>query len=71
MVRWLEANGYRVSYFTGVDAAPNPALITNHEFYLSVCHGEYVSTQARAARDAGINPGYSAATICEILPNRS
>ena len=62
MIRWLESNGYDVSYFTGVDAARSPALITNHRLYLSVGHDEYVSTQARAniqaARDAGVNLGY-------------
>ena len=62
MVRWLESNGYDVSYFTGVDAARNPALIKNHKLYLSVGHDEYVSTEARAniqaARDAGVNLGY-------------
>jgi hypothetical protein len=62
MIRWLESNGYDLSYFTGVDAARNPALITNHKLYLSVGHDEYVSTEARAhiqaARDAGVNLGY-------------
>src|SRR5215472_6003818 len=31
MVRWLESNGYDVSYFTGVDAARNGSLIKNHQ----------------------------------------
>src|ERR1700722_20126897 len=59
MVRWLEANGYDVSYFTGVDAARNGSLITNHQLYLSVGHDEYWSmphrTNVEAARDAGVN----------------
>ena len=62
MVRWLESNGYDVSYFTGVDAVRNASLITNHKLYLGVGHDEYVSAQARAniqaARDAGVNLGY-------------
>jgi hypothetical protein len=62
MIRWLEANGYDVSYFTGVDAVRNPSLIRNHKLYLSVGHDEYVSTQARAniqaARDTGVNLAY-------------
>jgi hypothetical protein len=62
MIRWLESNGYDVSYFTGVDAARSGGLITNHRLYLSVGHDEYVSAQTRAsiqaARDAGVNLGY-------------
>ena len=48
MVRWLESNGYDVSYFTGVNAVRNASLLTNHKLYLSVGHDEYVSTQRRA-----------------------
>ena len=59
MVRWLEANGYDVSYFSSVDAAQSGALIRNHQIYLSVGHDEYVSGPKRAnieaARDAGVN----------------
>ena len=59
MVRWLEANGYDVSYFSSVDAAQSGTLIKNHKVYLSVGHDEYVSgpkrTNIEAARDAGVN----------------
>jgi hypothetical protein len=59
MVRWLEENGYDVSYFTGVDAARSGNLILNHKLFLSVGHDEYWSGQRRtnveAARDAGVN----------------
>src|SRR6185437_10734063 len=36
MVRWLEANGYNVSYFTSMDADRNGNLIRNHRAFLSV-----------------------------------
>jgi len=59
MVRWLEANGYDVTYFTGMDAERYGNLILNHKVYLSVGHDEYVSGKQRAnvqaARDAGVN----------------
>ena len=59
MVRWLEANGYDVTYFTGLDAARNGTLIQNHKLYLSVGHDEYWTGPHRAnveaARDAGVN----------------
>jgi len=59
MVQWLEANGYDVTYFTGVDAARNGALISNHKIYMDSGHDEYWSGPQRAnvqaARDAGVN----------------
>ena len=59
MVRWLERNGYDVSYFTGVDADRRGSEILDHKIYLSVGHDEYWSGEQRAnveaARDAGVN----------------
>jgi hypothetical protein len=59
MVRWLERNGYDVSYFSGVDAARYGNLILNHKLYLSVGHDEYWSgphrTSVETARSAGVN----------------
>ncbi len=65
MVRWLEANGYNVSYFTSVDTDRRGTLIRNHKVFLSVGHDEYWSGGMRAnvesARDAGINLGFFSA----------
>ncbi len=59
MIKWLERNGYSVSYFTDVDADKNGTLIKNHKAMLSVGHDEYWSGRERAnveaARDAGVN----------------
>jgi Domain of unknown function (DUF4082) len=59
MVRWLEANGYDVSYFTTVDADQSGALILNHKLMISIGHDEYWSggerTNVEAARAAGVN----------------
>ena len=33
MVRWLEANGYDVSYFSGVDSDRRGVLIKNHKVF--------------------------------------
>ena len=59
MVRWLEANGYHVSYTTGVDSDRNGALIQNHKVFMSNGHDEYWSAGQRAnveaARDAGVH----------------
>ena len=59
MVRWLEANGYDVSYITGVDTDRRGAELLEHKAFLSVGHDEYWSGAQRAnveaARDAGVN----------------
>lgn len=59
MIRWLEANGYDVSYTTGVDDDRNGNLILGHKVFLSVGHDEYWSgnqrTNVEVARAAGVN----------------
>ncbi len=59
MVRWLERNGYDVSYATGVDSDRAGAELREHKAFLSVGHDEYWSGAQRAnveaARDAGVN----------------
>ena len=57
MVRWLEANGYDVSYFSGVDADRIGNLILNHKTFLSVGHDEYWSGGQRANVEAARNAG--------------
>ena len=53
MVRWLEANGYDVSYTTGVDTDRRGAELTEHKVFLSVGHDEYWSGAQRAQRRGG------------------
>ena len=59
VLRWLEANGYDVSYAAGADADRAGAELLEHRLYLSVGHDEYWSGPQRAsveaARDAGVN----------------
>lgn len=59
MVRFMERNGYDVSYIAGVDADRRGDLIKNHRVFLSVGHDEYWSKAQRAnveaARDAGVH----------------
>ena len=57
MVRWLEANGYNVSYSTGVDSDRVGALIRNHKVFLSIGHDEYWSGGQRANVEAARNAG--------------
>ena len=59
MIRFMEANGYDVSYMSGLDVATKGPLLLNHKSFLSVGHDEYWSADQRAnveaARDAGVN----------------
>ena len=59
MIRFLEANGYDVSYMSSLDVATRGSLLLNHKTFLSVGHDEYWSGLQRAnveaARDAGVN----------------
>ncbi|HVT60333.1 MAG TPA: DUF4082 domain-containing protein [Thermoanaerobaculia bacterium] len=59
MVRFLERNGFDVSYTTGVDTARRGAELLRHKAFLSVGHDEYWSGEQRAnveaARAAGVH----------------
>lgn len=58
-VRFLEKEGYDVSYCTNIDTHANGSLLTNHRGFLSVGHDEYWSFDMRRnverARDNGVN----------------
>ena len=59
MMRWLEKNGYNVSYTTEEEVDRNGALLKNHKVFMSSGHDEYWSAGQRAnveaAREAGVN----------------
>ncbi len=59
LIRFLERNGYDVSYLSGVDVTRNPNLLKNHRVYVSSGHDEYVNATQRAgiesAKAAGVN----------------
>ncbi|MDQ1535508.1 MAG: large repetitive protein, partial [Actinomycetota bacterium] len=60
MIRWLEANGYDVSFISGIDTDRAPAtMLEQHKVFMSVGHDEYWSGNQRAnveaARDAGVD----------------
>ncbi|ASN53902.1 hypothetical protein CGQ25_04875 [Sinomonas sp. R1AF57] len=59
MIRFMEANGYDLSYMAGIDVATRGGLLTNHKVFLTAGHDEYWSYDQRAnveaARDKGVN----------------
>ncbi|WP_207211750.1 DUF4082 domain-containing protein [Promicromonospora panici] len=64
MVRFLEQNGYDVTYIAGADTHRDGARLLNHDVFLSVGHDEYWSGPQRAAveqaRDAGVHLAFFA-----------
>jgi hypothetical protein len=62
MIRFLEQDGYDVSYTSGYDVATRGPLLRNHKAFMSVGHDEYWSGDQRAnveaARDAGVNMAF-------------
>jgi hypothetical protein len=83
-LRWLEREGYDVTYITDVDTHANSHALLGHRVFLSVGHDEYWSWAMRdhveAARDRGINLLFLGANACfwqirfepgpERVPNR-
>lgn len=65
MIRWLESQGYDVSYVTNMDVQANPQSLRQHKVFLSVGHDEYWSLEERnaveQARDAGVNLAFFSA----------
>ncbi|MEH2078331.1 MAG: N,N-dimethylformamidase beta subunit family domain-containing protein [Nostoc sp.] len=68
MVRWLESQGYDVTYTDNMQVHTNAQSLLNHKVFLSVGHDEYWSKEMRdhveAARNTGINLGFFSANTC-------
>jgi hypothetical protein len=58
-IRWLERQGYDLSYISDVDLHKDPRQLLHHKVYLSLGHDEYWTKEMRdgveAARDAGVS----------------
>jgi len=59
MIRFLEENGYDVSYVSDSDLDRNPQLLENHKLFISSGHDEYWSanelTNVKQALASGVN----------------
>lgn len=68
MIRWLESQGYDVTYTDNMQVHTNGQLLLNHKVFLSVGHDEYWSKEMRdnveAARSAKVNLGLFSANSC-------
>jgi len=65
MVRWLEREGYDVTYITNIDTHEEVGRLTRGKGFLSVGHDEYWSHDMKAhiiqARDSGVGLGFFSA----------
>lgn len=61
-IRFLEREGYDVTYGTNIDTHTQPDMLLRHHAFLSVGHDEYWSYEMRRnierARDRGVNLGF-------------
>jgi N,N-dimethylformamidase beta subunit-like protein len=68
MVRWLEQEGYDVTYSTNIDTHSDIWLLDRHKGWLSIGHDEYWTWQMRAnveaARDRGVNLAFFSGNVC-------
>ncbi len=68
MIRWLESQGYDVTYTDNMQVHTNGQSLLNHKVFLSVGHDEYWSKEMRdnveAARSAKVNLGLFSANSC-------
>lgn len=67
MVRFLESQGYDVTYTTDVDTHARGELLTLHKAFLSVGHDEYWTWEMRdrveLARDRGVHLGFFGSNV--------
>jgi hypothetical protein len=57
MIRWLEANGYNMSYSSGVETDRQGSRLLQHKIFMSSGHDEYWSAAQRANVEAARNAG--------------
>jgi hypothetical protein len=57
LVRWLEREGYYVTYITNVDTQNSPELLTRRRVFISGAHDEYWSWQGRANLERALSRG--------------
>ena len=57
MVRWIESQGYNVTYATDVDLESNPNLLNGHKMFMNTGHDEYYSDNMRSNLQSFINAG--------------
>jgi hypothetical protein len=62
-IRWLERQGYSLSYISSVDLHENPAQLLQHHAYLSLGHDEYWTKEMRDGVEHARNHGIGLAFL--------
>jgi hypothetical protein len=57
MVRWMESQGYDMTYATDTELETNPNLLLAHRVFVNVGHDEYYSDGMKASLQNGVDNG--------------
>jgi hypothetical protein len=63
MLRWIEKNGYNVSYISDLDVNDNPTFYQGKKGILLVGHSEYWSKAMRSNLETGVSKGVNLANF--------
>ena len=61
MIRWMESQGYNVTYIADTDLESNQSVLTSHKVFVNVGHDEYYSDNMRASITNAISSGVNMA----------
>ena len=61
MIRWMESQGYDMTYVTSVDLEANPNLFVGHRVFVNTGHDEYYSDNMRSNIQSAIASGVNMA----------
>jgi hypothetical protein len=61
MVRWMESQGYDMTYVTDTELETNPNLLLGHRVFVNTGHDEYYSDGMKSALQNGVNNGVNLA----------
>ena len=68
LLRFMEKEGYDVTYLTNIDTQRNGHFLRRHKAFLSVGHDEYWTTEMRqnveVLRNLGIHLGFIGSNVC-------
>jgi hypothetical protein len=62
-IRWLERQGYDLSYISSVDLHTNPASLLQHKAYISLGHDEYWTREMRDGVEHALEHGVGLAFL--------
>ena len=57
MIKWMESQGYDMTYVTSVDLESNPSLLLGHRVFMNTGHDEYYSDNMRPRSRTRSTPG--------------